>query len=168
MINETDIDAMKPDFITPEKALIEFIRSFGASLDPRLWLKLVDEELSELYAEKPKTVAHLKEYTDLLYVYTGLSLTIPEGLSQLVTEEERLEFGGLAQRAERALNEYFVEYGEYAVATAFYRVHESNMSKLGEDGKPIKREDGKILKGPNYKEPDLTDLLNKKEEKENE
>ena len=32
------------------------------------------------------------------------------------------------------------------------------MSKLGEDGKPIRREDGKVLKGPNYKEPDLTDL----------
>jgi hypothetical protein len=39
------------------------------------------------------------------------------------------------------------------------RVHESNMSKLGEDGKPIYREDGKVLKGPNYKEPDLTDLV---------
>jgi len=42
---------------------------------------------------------------------------------------------------------------------AFKRVHESNMSKLGEDGKPIYREDGKVLKGPNYKEPDLGDLV---------
>lgn len=32
---------------------------------------------------------------------------------------------------------------------AFKRVHESNMSKLGEDGRPIYREDGKVLKGPN-------------------
>lgn len=39
------------------------------------------------------------------------------------------------------------------------RVHESNMSKLGEDGKPVYRADGKVLKGPNYKEPDLTDLV---------
>ncbi len=39
------------------------------------------------------------------------------------------------------------------------RVHESNMSKLGEDGKPIHREDGKVLKGPNYFEPDLRDLV---------
>ena len=38
-------------------------------------------------------------------------------------------------------------------------VHESNMSKLGEDGKPILREDGKVLKGPNYKPPDLSDLI---------
>lgn len=39
--------------------------------------------------------------------------------------------------------------------TAFYLVHQSNMSKLGEDGKPIYRPDGKVLKGPNYEEPDL-------------
>lgn len=38
---------------------------------------------------------------------------------------------------------------------AFDEVHRSNMSKLGEDGKPIHREDGKVLKGPNYFEPDL-------------
>ena len=39
------------------------------------------------------------------------------------------------------------------------RVNESNMSKLGPDGKPIYREDGKVLKGPNYKKPDLSDLV---------
>ena len=38
----------------------------------------------------------------------------------------------------------------------FKEVQESNMSKLGEDGKPIYREDGKVLKGPNYFPPDLT------------
>ena len=42
---------------------------------------------------------------------------------------------------------------------ALDRVHKSNMSKLGEDGKPIYREDGKVLKGPNYKLPTLTDLI---------
>ena len=43
---------------------------------------------------------------------------------------------------------------------ALDRVHESNLSKLGEDGKPIRREkDGKVLKGPNYKPPDLSDLV---------
>jgi len=42
---------------------------------------------------------------------------------------------------------------------AMNRVHLSNMSKLGEDGKPIYREDGKVLKGPNYEPPTLTDLL---------
>ena len=42
---------------------------------------------------------------------------------------------------------------------ALDRVHKSNMSKLGEDGKPIYRDDGKVLKGPNYKPPTLEDLF---------
>lgn len=42
---------------------------------------------------------------------------------------------------------------------AFKRVHESNMSKLDEAGRPIYREDGKVLKGVNYKPPVLDDLV---------
>ena len=42
---------------------------------------------------------------------------------------------------------------------AFRRVHASNMSKLGPDGKPVKRGDGKVLKGPNYRAPDLSDIV---------
>ena len=43
--------------------------------------------------------------------------------------------------------------------TAFTRVHHSNMSKLDDDGKPIYREDGKVLKSENYKPPYLDDLV---------
>jgi predicted HAD superfamily Cof-like phosphohydrolase len=42
---------------------------------------------------------------------------------------------------------------------AMCRVFRSNMSKLDSNGKPIYREDGKILKGPNYQPPDLSDLV---------
>ena len=42
---------------------------------------------------------------------------------------------------------------------ALYRVHKSNMTKLDDEGKPIFREDGKVLKGPNYTEPNLNDLV---------
>ena len=42
--------------------------------------------------------------------------------------------------------------------TALDRVHKSNLSKLV-DGKPLRREDGKVLKGPNYAPPTLTDLV---------
>ncbi len=38
-------------------------------------------------------------------------------------------------------------------------VQRSNLSKLGEDGKPIYREDGKVLKGPNFSEPDVNKVL---------
>lgn len=45
---------------------------------------------------------------------------------------------------------------------AFDEVHRSNMSKLGEDGKPIRREsDGKVLKGPHFFQPDLKKFLAK-------
>ena len=45
---------------------------------------------------------------------------------------------------------------------SFAEVHRSNMSKLGEDGKPILREsDGKVLKGPNYFKPDLSQFIKK-------
>ena len=41
----------------------------------------------------------------------------------------------------------------------FNEVQESNMSKLGSDGKPIYNESGKVMKGPNYFKPDLTKFL---------
>ena len=42
----------------------------------------------------------------------------------------------------------------------FDEVQNSNMSKLGEDGKPIYNETGKVMKGPNYFKPDLTKFIN--------
>jgi len=45
------------------------------------------------------------------------------------------------------------------IERVFDEVHESNMSKLGADGKPVKRADGKVIKGENYKEPDLSWLI---------
>jgi len=53
----------------------------------------------------------------------------------------------------------YAENMDWDIEQALRRVHQSNMSKLGEDGKPIKREDGKVLKGPNYQPPDLSDLV---------
>jgi len=41
----------------------------------------------------------------------------------------------------------------------FDEVHRSNMSKLGLDGKPIYRDDGKVLKGPNFFQPDLNNII---------
>lgn len=42
---------------------------------------------------------------------------------------------------------------------AFRRVHASNMSKLGPDGKPLMRNDGKVLKSEHYSPPNLSDLV---------
>lgn len=53
----------------------------------------------------------------------------------------------------------YAENLNWDLDVALDRVHQSNMTKLGEDGKPIRREDGKVLKGPNYQPPNLTDLV---------
>ncbi|MDX1767750.1 pyrophosphohydrolase domain-containing protein [Arenibacter troitsensis] len=56
-----------------------------------------------------------------------------------------------------------LEHGmQYKIEEVFEEIQRSNMSKLGKDGKPIYREDGKVLKGPNYFKPNIVDILNKR------
>ncbi|MBU2996887.1 nucleoside triphosphate pyrophosphohydrolase family protein [Cellulophaga baltica] len=53
-----------------------------------------------------------------------------------------------------------LEHGmEYKIEEVFDEIQRSNMSKLDADGKPIYREDGKILKGPNYFKPNIKSIL---------
>ena len=52
----------------------------------------------------------------------------------------------------------YAENMEWDLQEALFRVHKSNMSKLDKDGKAIRREDGKVMKGPDYKPPFLDDL----------
>ena len=47
------------------------------------------------------------------------------------------------------------------IEEVFAEIQRSNMSKLGEDGEPIYREDGKVLKGPNYFKPNIKAILDK-------
>lgn len=55
-----------------------------------------------------------------------------------------------------------LEHGmQYKIEEVFNEIQRSNMSKLGQDGKPIYREDGKVLKGPNYFKPNIESILNK-------
>ena len=56
-----------------------------------------------------------------------------------------------------------IEHGmQYKIAEVFDEIQRSNMSKLGEDGHPIFREDGKVLKGPNYFKPNIGSILKNK------
>lgn len=48
---------------------------------------------------------------------------------------------------------------QHKMEDVFVEIHRSNMSKLGPDGKPILREDGKVLKGPNYFKPNIKKIL---------
>ena len=82
-------------------------------------------------------------------------------------DNEFSDLGSLDERRVHLLKELsdlvFVCY-QFAAArgwdldTAMRRVFESNMSKLV-DGKPLRRDDGKVLKGPNYQPPVLDDLI---------
>ena len=50
---------------------------------------------------------------------------------------------------------------QHKITEVFDEIQRSNMSKLGSDGKPIYREDGKVLKGPSYFKPDIKSVLEK-------
>lgn len=53
-----------------------------------------------------------------------------------------------------------IEHGlQHKIEEVFDEIQRSNMSKLGEDGLPIYREDGKVMKGPNYFKPDFSKIL---------
>ena len=80
-----------------------------------------------------------EEYKEFFYCYKGRYEQIKEAVDILVVTVGWLLSAGVD------------------CAEAWRRVHESNMSKLT-DGKLLKREDGKILKGPNYKAPDMSGL----------
>jgi predicted HAD superfamily Cof-like phosphohydrolase len=79
------------------------------------------------------------------------------------------EKGDLVQILDAVTDMLYVLYGtiiahgfENVIDKSFEEIHESNMSKLGEDGKPIKRLDGKIIKGPNYFPPNLSKFVKQK------
>ena len=55
-----------------------------------------------------------------------------------------------------------IEHGmQNIIEDVFDEIQRSNMSKLSADGKPVIREDGKILKGPNYFKPNIKSILEK-------
>ena len=55
-----------------------------------------------------------------------------------------------------------IEHGmQHKIEEVFEEIQRSNMSKLGVDGQPVYREDGKVLKGPNYFKPNIGNILDK-------
>lgn len=86
---------------------------------------------------------------------------IEEELNEL---KEAVEEKNIVAIADALTDILYVTYGAghaygMNLDACFAEVQRSNMSKLGEDGKPIYREDGKVLKGPNYSEPNLYEVL---------
>ena len=86
---------------------------------------------------------------------------ILEEYEELETAVEEQHLVGIADALTDIL---YVTYGAghafgINLDDCFEEVHESNMSKLGPDGKPIYRDDGKVMKGPDYVEPDLRSII---------
>lgn len=72
--------------------------------------------------------------------------------------------GDIVEIADALTDLLYVVYGAglafgIDLDACFQEVHDSNMSKLDSDGKVIRREDGKVLKGPNFRKPDLKKVL---------
>ena len=83
-----------------------------------------------------------------------------EAEGKLFRESNQIHADALKELADLVYVCYqYAENMGWFLDEALDRVHQSNMSKLGEDGKPIYREDGKVLKGPNYEPPNLEDLF---------
>jgi predicted HAD superfamily Cof-like phosphohydrolase len=130
-----------------EDVVAEFHRAFGHPVDapwtPTLlafrWRLLGDEEMSETEAEVIEILMSLEE-------------------DRPITTAQRARLLKEMADVQYVLSGMAVALG-LPLQEAFIRVHNSNMSKLGEDGNPIYREDGKVMKGPNYKEPDIMGLL---------
>ena len=116
-----------------------------------------------------------KQFRKLYKIKNSDSRPVRQYQLDLITEEylefieaEGMLFRGTDKYKEECLKELadlvYVCY-QYAanmgwdLDRALALIHESNLSKLDEEGKPILREDGKILKGPNYKKPNLHSLI---------
>ena len=131
----------------------------------------------KIYPDNHSTLlsSQAREFREVYKIQNSKSRSKRNGQKNLIVEEfkEFLEAEGLMFRDSptikaEALKELadlvYVCY-QYAanmgwdLDKALHLVHESNMSKLDEYGKPIFREDGKVLKGPNYKPPNLEDLV---------
>ena len=116
----------------------EFMESFGQEVKSKP--EWPDSETMELRIDLIEE--ELGEFKDAIVDGDGTLVDVADALSDLL----------------------YVVYGAghsfgIDLDDCFAEVHRSNMSKLGEDGKPIYREDGKVLKGPNFSEPDLTSIL---------
>ena len=106
---------------------------------------------------------------EVLYIPTTPDFNLSALRLDLIEEEVQELRDGLAKKsmleiADALTDILYVVYGAghafgIDLDDCFHEVHSSNMTKLGADGRPLYREDGKVMKGPNYREPDLTKFI---------
>ena len=101
------------------------------------------------------------EFPDKKIVQLRIDL-IEEELNEL---KEAIKNNDIVEVADALTDILYVTYGAghsfgVNLDECFDEVQRSNMSKLGEDGKPIYNENGKVMKGPNYFAPNLKKIVN--------
>jgi|TARA_B110000285_G_scaffold28502_1_gene28569 predicted HAD superfamily Cof-like phosphohydrolase len=106
---------------------------------------------------------------EVLYIPTMPGFNLSELRLDLIEEEVQELRDGLDKKsmfeiADALTDILYVVYGAghafgIDLDDCFSEVHRSNMTKLGANGRPLYREDGKVMKGPSYSEPDLTQFL---------
>ena len=106
---------------------------------------------------------------EVLYIPTMPDFNLSALRLDLIEEEVQELRDGLGKKsmleiADALTDILYVVYGAghafgIDLDDCFHEVHSSNMTKLGADGRPLYREDGKVMKGPNYREPDLTKFV---------
>ena len=123
------------------------------------------------------TLSIVREWHEAFGVPVVETPTIPEDRARMrldILEEEVAELraavdaGDLVEALDALCDIQYVLDGTFlefrtsrrSNTAAMAEVHASNMSKLGEDGRPVLRADGKVLKGPNFRRPDLKQFLN--------
>tara|TARA_B110000438_G_scaffold118123_1_gene115391 strand:- start:972 stop:1343 length:372 start_codon:yes stop_codon:yes gene_type:complete len=116
-------------------------------------VKIFMEKFGQMVRTKP-------QFPDDKTMQLRLDL-IKEELSEL---EEAMKTKNLKEVADALTDILYVTYGAgYAYGIdldqCFKEVQRANMSKLGEDGKPIYNDQGKVMKGPNYTKPDLSKFV---------
>lgn len=145
----------------------EFIRVMGSNLD-FVWAAktLVTEETKELRAEYEKPVLDnveniFKELGDVIYVVAYFYNILPPFAPELISEDTNQEIQTILDEAAVLVSEISqtMKIPLPLVVAAFEEVHRSNMSKLDDNGEPVRREDGKIMKGPNYKPADMSAVV---------
>ena len=125
----------------PIKAVTEFHNAFGLSVElkPK--------------ADLPSPI------TELRY---NLMKEENEEYLEAVKSNDLIEIGDALGDMLYILCGTIISHGfQDKIEALFDEIQRSNMSKLGDDGKPIYREDGKVLKGPNYFKPDIKKILKK-------
>jgi len=126
--------------------------------------EMVKEFHKSFLKNDPETPIDItKETPELLNMVKLRKNLIEEEYNEVMYELTEVE--SIEHIAKELVDLLYVVYGtgsEFGIDLdkCFAEVHRSNMSKLGDDGKPIVREDGKFLKSDRYEKPNLKRILN--------